>query len=374
MSDSPHPTIPVSPNALRTLILSILTSPQYGVPQKHAETVCEAMLTADLTGHDTHGCQRLPSYLRRIREGVMNATANPIVTYPAPAVAAVDGQNTFGHVAVAAAMDAAMDLAEKFGVGMAGVKHSNHFGAASWVIERATARDFAAVVFTNSSPALPPYGGREKLLGVSPLAAGFPGTTSGATGATGATKSVKPFVLDMAPSVAARGKVIKALRRNESIPAGWALDRDGKPTTDPAAALEGTMLPIGGPKGSALSILMDVFSGVMTGAAFAGTVASPYDPSRPADVGHFVVAMKPDLFVDRSELHERLGKLWTSVTESTRGSDVDRIWFPGEKEQETRERRLTCGIPLTQHEIDILNDEAFSVRVTPLITQPARTF
>lgn len=226
---------------LYVLITSILTSPKYGVSTAHAAIVANGMLSADLTGHDTHGSQRLPSYLERIRKGVMSATATPQVTHPAPAVAAVDGCNTFGHVAVAAAMDAAIDVAAKFGVGMAGVKRSNHFGAASWVVERAVDKGYAAIVFTNSSPALPPWGGREKLLGVSPLAAGLPGSEGLRLSNATSSHAVKPFILDMAPSVAARGKVIKALRRGEKIPEGWALDAGGMMTTDPAAALEGTV-------------------------------------------------------------------------------------------------------------------------------------
>ena len=257
---TPKQTTAVPADRLYSLVYSILTSPKYRVPDAHAETITNAMLAGDLTGHDTHGTQRLPSYLKRVRENVMDPTAYPVTTYPAAAVAAIDGCNAFGHVAVAAAIDASLDLAKQFGIGMAGVKRSNHFGSASWVIERAVNSGFAAIVFTNSSPALPPFGGKAKLLGVSPLAAGLPGSGL-ITGSQDSVEHVQPFILDMAPSVAARGKVIKALRRGELIPEGWALDSHGKPTTDPAAALQGTTLPMGGPKGSALAIMMDVFSG-----------------------------------------------------------------------------------------------------------------
>ncbi|KAK5176518.1 hypothetical protein LTR16_011122, partial [Cryomyces antarcticus] len=157
-------------------------------------------------------------------------------------------------------------MAQTYGIGMVSVKHSNHFGMSAWIVQQALDAGMMSLVFTNSSPALPVWGGRGKLMGVSPIACGAP---AGRT---------KPFILDMAPSVAARGKIYKAKRRGEKIPVDWALDAEGRRTDDPAAALEGVMLPMGGPKGSALSIMMDVFSGVLSGSAFAGHVTNPYDP------------------------------------------------------------------------------------------------
>jgi LDH2 family malate/lactate/ureidoglycolate dehydrogenase len=209
-------------------------------------------------------------------------------------------------------------------------------------------------VFTNSSPALPVFGGAEKLMGVSPLACGAP------------AGAAPPFILDMAPSVAARGKIYKALRRGEDIPGDWALDGEGRPTTDPARALEGVMLPMGGPKGSALAIMMDVFSGVLSGSAFAGHVTGPYDPSRPADVGHFLVAIKPDLFMGLEEFKERMDYLYQRVVGSEKMAGVERIYYPGEIEQITQAERLAKGIPFTEAEIEALNKEAERVGVDKL--------
>lgn len=191
------------------------------------------------------------------------------------------------------------------------------------------------------------WGGKSKLMGVSPIACGAPGGDKGID-----------FVLDMAPSVAARGKIYKAKRRNEQIPDDWAIDAEGKPTTDPAAALEGSMLPMGGPKGSALSIMMDVFSGVLSGSAFAGHVTSPYHPTKAADVGHFLVAIKPDLFMSLDDFKERLDYLYQRVVGSDRRPDTQRIYFPGEIEAEEAKKREKNGITWTQAEIDVLNQEA----------------
>ena len=258
----------------------------------------------------------------------------------------VDGHNGFGFPAAKLAMETAVAMAQGFGIGMVSVKHSNHFGMSAWIVQQAVDAGMLSLVFTNSSPALPAWGGKEKLLGVSPIACGAPGGKEG------------PFILDMAPSVAARGKIYKALRRGEKIPADWALDGEGKPTDDPESALQGVMLPMGGPKGSALAIMMDVFSGVLSGSAFAGGVCGPYDMSRPADVGHFIVAIKPDLFMTVEEFRERMDVLYQKVVGSEKAHGVDRIYFTGEIEQLKEEERRKSGIPYVVEEIDALNREA----------------
>lgn len=183
--------------------------------------------------------------------------------------------------------------------------------------------------------------------------------------------NTKPFILDMAPSVAARGKIYKAARRGEKIPGDWALDGTGSPTEDPNRALEGVMLPMGGPKGSALAVMMDVFSGVLSGSAFAGHVTNPYDPSKPADVGHFLVAIKPDLFMSLDDFKERMDYLYQRVVGSDLMAGVDRIYYPGEIEQITHEERLKKGIPYVQAEIDALNAEAKKIGAERIVVNPA---
>lgn len=247
-----------------------------GVSPENASMIASCLVLADLRGIDSHGINRIPSYMERIRQGVLDAKATPALTQVTPVVAQVDGQNGFGFLAAHMGMDRAIEMAREFGIGFVSVKHSNHFGMSAWVVQQAVDAGMVSLVFTNSSPALPVWGGQSKLMGVSPLACGAPAGQS------------KPFILDMAPSIAARGKIYKAARRGEKIPGDWALDDNGAPTDDPNRALEGVMLPMGGPKGSALAVMMDVFSGVLSGSAFGGNVTNPYDPSKPADVGHFL--------------------------------------------------------------------------------------
>ncbi|KAL2125848.1 hypothetical protein VTI74DRAFT_2516 [Chaetomium olivicolor] len=318
-----------------------------GVSTKNAKIVAHGLVLADLRGVESHGINRMPSYLGRIRNGVLDPKAEPTLTQVTPVVAQVDAHNGFGFPAAHLAMSTAIATAQTFGIGLVSVKHSNHFGMSAWLVQQAIDAGMMSLVFTNSSPALPVWGGKTQLMGVSPIACGAPG----------GEKSI-PFILDMAPSVAARGKIYKALRRGEKIPEGWALDAEGKPTSDPAEALKGVMLPMGGPKGSALAVMMDVFSGVLSGSAFAGGVTGPYDMSRSGDVGHLIMAMKPDLFIGLEEFRERMDVLYQRVVGSERMEGVERIYFPGEIELLTEERRRSEGIPFVKTEIDALNAEA----------------
>ncbi|EEP78700.1 conserved hypothetical protein [Uncinocarpus reesii 1704] len=344
MASSPS-TVLVSASAARHFVQSLLQRHQ--VPSQNASIVAKCLVDADLRGVDSHGINRIPSYIARIRHKVLDPLASPVVTQKTPVVAQIDGQNGFGFITAHKAMDTAIKMARDYGIGMVSVKHSNHFGMSASFVQQAIDADMLSLVFTNSSPALPVWGGKEKLMGVSPIACGAPA----------GEKSI-PFILDMAPSIAARGKIYKALRREERIPPDWALDEHGSPTTDPASALRGVMLPMGGPKGSALSIMMDVFSGVLSGSAFAGHVTNPYDPSKPADVGHLFIAIKPDMFMSMEEFKARMDYLYRRVVECKRMSGVERIYYPGEIELLMAEKREKDGIPFVLAEIEALNKEA----------------
>jgi LDH2 family malate/lactate/ureidoglycolate dehydrogenase len=309
-----------------------------GVSQEHSSIIATCLVQADLRGVDTHGTNRLPSYIKRIQQGVLNPRAIPLLTQTTPVVAHIDGNNAFGFLSAHMGMAAAIQAAQTYGIGMTSVSHSNHFGMSAWLVQQAIDANMMALVFTNSSSALPAWGSREKLLGTSPIACGAPAGKE------------RAFILDMAPSIAARGKIYKAARRGEKIPLDWALDKDGRRTDDPNAALLGTLLPMGGPKGSGLAIMMDVFSGVLSGSAFAGGVTNPYDPSREANVGHFLVAVKPDLFMGLEEFKERMDFLYRRVVGA-----------------EKKEERLRTGIPFVDAEVQALNDEADRVGVKRLV-------
>lgn len=305
-----------------------------GVPEADARVAASCLVRADLRGVDTHGIVRLPGYLERIDRGLV--TPAPVLAPRAitPAVAELDGQDGLGFVVASRAMDEALRIAGDLGIGLVGVRRSTHFGMAAAYLLQAIERGFAAFVFTNASRAMPPFGGRAELLGTSPFAVGVPNGTQG-----------PHLVLDMAPSVVARGKIRKAGREGRSIPEGWALDAGGRPTTDPAAALAGVVLPIAGPKGAGLSLMMDILCGVLTGANFGGDVGDQYKSfERPQGVGHFILAFRPDLFLPRDLFDTRMEELVRRIRAVPLAEGFDEILMPGEREARLERERRAQGI------------------------------
>ena len=226
--------------------------------------------------------------------------------------------------------------------------------AAAYVLQALEA-GLISLVFSNASPAMPPWGARTALLGTNPFAAGAP-----------AGKHA-PFLLDMSPAVAARGKIRRAERRGEKIPLGYALDAEGRPTTDPKAALAGVVLPIGTYKGSGLSLLMDIFGGVISGANYGGDVGDQYKAyDRPQDVGHFFLAMKPDLFVPAEDYRRRMDTLIERVHACPTAQGVEEVLMPGEPERRYEDERRRSGIPYSANEIAALQEEAAKANLAPL--------
>lgn len=333
----------VNPESARTLVKEVLAT--YGVPQDRALLVADALVLADLRGVDSHGINRLPGYVGRIRKGLL--ATNPKLDFElrSPVVALLDAHNTFGFVAASMAIDKGIEIAQMFGLAMVGVKHSNHYGMASTYLLRAIQSGYAAMAFTNASPAMPAWGGTQKLLGTSPFAVGLPGGERG------------DFVLDMSPSVAARGKIRKAARRGEPIPEGFALDEFGRPTTDAETALKGSVLPIGGPKGSGLAMMMDIFGGLMTGAAFKGDVVDMNGGNEsPQNVGHWFLVFRPDIFLaDKEEYETRMDQLLDAIRQGDKADGFKRIYTSGEIEAEKALLNSRMGIPYTTSEVESLH-------------------
>lgn len=328
----------------------------HGLSEQDAAIVAGCLVRADLRSVDTHGLQYLPHYLNRVRRGLINPKPELTVERVTPVIGALDGQNGFGFVVATKAMAAAIDIAREFGVGIVTARRSTHFGMAANYMLQALDAGYIGVVFTNASPAMPPWGGREPIIGTSPIAAGAP------------ARNETPFDLDMSPAAAARGKVRRAARRGETIPLGYALDAQGRPTTDPNAALDGgVMQPIGGPKGSGLSMLMDVLCGVITGAACAGDVGNQFlDFERPQDVGHFLLAMKPDLFVSREEYFRRMDRLAQRVHGCALAEGFTEILMPGERERRFEAKYRRIGVPYNAKELAELQEEAAKAGLPPL--------
>ena len=354
---SPQPSAPdrvyAAAEAADAFVRRLLVA--HGVPDGDAATIAHCLISADLRGVDTHGIARLPGYLDRVRRGLINPRPKLEPKRVTPVAATLDGQDGFGFVVGMRAINEAMDMARAFGISIVSVHRSTHFGMAASYVLPAIDAGFIALVFSNASPAMPPWGGREGLLGTSPFAAGAPGG------------KLPPFLLDMSPAVAARGKIRRAERRGEKIPLGYALDAEGRPTTDPKAALAGVVLPIGGYKGSGLSMLMDIFGGVISGAGHAGEVADQYKVfDRPQNVGHFFLAMRPDLFVSGDNYRDRMDTLVQRVRDCPKAEGFSEILIPGEPEQRHEDERRRHGIPYSAVEVAALQAEAARAGVAPL--------
>lgn len=316
-----------------------------GVPEEDAAIVADALVAANLRGIDSHGVVRLYSYVERIRRGLINPSAKPQVVRDFNAVALVDGNNGLGYVAAVYASDIAVEKAKKYGVGVVGVRNSSHFGMAAYYGMRIAKRKMIGIVMSNAPPAMAPWGGKVARLGTNPICMAFPSRE-------------EPIVLDMALSVVARGKIRLAALKGEKIPEGWAFDEEGRPTTDPQAALKGTLAPIGGPKGYGLAVAVDILSGVLTGSAYSIYVKALDDYSGPSGTGFFVEAIDVQAFRPFEEYLEDLENFVKIIKETPKASGVSEIYLPGEIEGNISKQRLRDGIPLDRETVELLKKTA----------------
>ncbi|KYH31031.1 Ldh family oxidoreductase [Neomoorella mulderi] len=327
-----------------------------GAKEEIARIVADVLLEADLRGISSHGISRLPVYIKRIKLGLMDADAMPNIVKETLCTALLDGNNGFGQVGAFKGMELCIKKAKETGVGIAGVRNTNHIGMAGYYAMMAMKEQMIGMVFANASAHMPAWGGLKACLGTNPIAIAIPG---------GKQPSV---VVDMATSAAARGKIIMAARRGEPIPPGWAIDKEGRPTQDANKALEGFILPLGGPKGYGLSLVIDVLAGVLTGALFGSRIPSmTSDWTRPLNCGVWLLAFRIDNFVDVEEFAIRFDTLIADLKDSPLAPGFEKIYVPGEIEMETREERLRSGIPLDEEVIQELKNVSETTGV-PLIT------
>ncbi|HEV7322927.1 MAG TPA: Ldh family oxidoreductase [Ensifer sp.] len=317
-----------------------------------ASTIARDLVKANLRGIDSHGVSRIPMYVERLQRGLVNPRPEITVQKVAGAVSLVDGDNGMGFLASHRATEEAVALAKANGIGLVGVHRSTHFGMGALYALQAIKAGYISMIFTNSSPAIPMWGGRTTFLGASPIAAGIPGG------------KYAPYVMDMAMTVIARGKIRLAAMKGEAIAEGLALDIDGNPTTDAAKAFEGVCLPFGGVKGSVLATLMDLMSGALTGANFGGDVKSLYfDHSEPQNVGHLFFAIKPDLFISLENFDARMDAFYERIKTLPKAAGVEEIMMPGEPEQRREDERLKTGLPITDNVVADLTREGERIGV-----------
>ena len=320
--------------ALRHAGAAIYT--RLGVPEADAALIADSLVQADLWGHQSHGVMRLPWYARRLQSGVMQCVTAPTTVVDAGAVSVIDGHDGIGQVLATRATQRAIDAARAHGIAAVAVRHSNHFGCAMHYSLMGPPQGCIVVVATNASASMAPWGGRDKRVGNNPWSIAAPAGRH------------SPMVLDIANTAVARGKVYLARQRGEPIPPGWAMDAAGEPTTDPAAALAGLIAPMAGHKGYAISLMMDMFSGVLTGSAFGDAVRGPYQHEQRSGCGHLVIALNIAAFMPLDEFGGRMEALIAGLKSAPLAASASEIFYPGELEARRAAESLRSGLLLPE--------------------------
>ncbi len=343
-----HDVVPVGRATIGSLRqFGIEAFQQVGVPEDGAAIITEVQLESNLRGQATHHMGDVPGYARRLQAGQMNRTPTFTWQRESGISALMHADNGPGQWVGVVAMRKAIEKAKTSGIGIVGVHHSNHYGAAGHYAWMAAAAGLIGLSTTNGGLVIAPYGGTTPRLGNDPLGVGIP--------AAGRL----PFVLDVAMSVVAVGKIGLAMMEGQQIPLGWAIDKEGKPTTDPRAAMDGSGLPIAGHKGYGLAMVMEMLAGVLTTAGFA------LDHNRETfrsgqhehNLGHFMLALDPGLFMPASEFTARVDRLIDDMKSSDVIPGTKEILVPGELEMRARQHNLAVGsVPLLPSTLKRIED------------------
>lgn len=312
-----------------------------GLSQEDAAAVAEVLVDANLRGVESHGFSRLPAYMRRVRAGRGGGSHEMVVAARSGPLCRLDARSALGPPAALRATDLAIKGATERGLSLVAVANSSHFGSAGFYARRAARLGFLSVVATNGPASMAPYGASEPFLGTNALAISVPLAGRG------------EFVLDMSCSVAARGTLLRAKELGEPIAEGLAIDAHGEPTTDPAAALVGALLPLGGPKGSGLAFAISLLVGILADAGFDHeAVPANGDIDGPQNLGHLFLVCDPWRVAEREPTLRRLEELVDRLHALRRADGFEDVLFAGERGDRERERRLAIGIPVEQAEID----------------------
>jgi ureidoglycolate dehydrogenase (NAD+) len=338
----------VSANDLHAFCMTALR--KVGVTEADARTVADVLVATDTWGVSTHGVKNLRFYVRRLRGGGLRTDTKPEIVSQGPGWAMVDGHSTLGHVTSVFAMRTAMAKARECGIGYAGVRNSCHFGAAGYYASLAAQEDMIGIAMANDTPSVTAPGSRGPITGTNPLAYGVPTSTW-------------PILLDMATSAAAGGKVAAAHALGKAVPAGWVVDKEGVPSTDPAAFLQGgALMPMGGHKGYGISLLIETLSALLTGAFITWKIPSwvHQDASIPTGHGAAFIAVNIGAMMPIASFKERVDGLVREIHSAPKARGSDRIFLPGEIEWQRRQQALAEGIVLPPDVVDsvaILSEE-----------------
>jgi len=305
-----------------------------GMPEADARLVADTLVQADLWGHQSHGVLRLGWYLDRVRNKVMNPVTKPEFIVDAGAMALIDGHDGVGHVLTVLATKEAVKRAKAHGIGAVGVRNSNHFGTCMYYTMMGAREGCVMFLTTNGGPAMAPWGGMKKIIGTNPWSVAAP------------VGNRAPFVVDMANTGVARGKIYLARNKRLPIPLGWAINNAGEPTTDPQEAIDGIILPMAEHKGYAIAAMVDVLSGVLTGSGFLSKVHSPYKTAEKSNCGHLMIALNIEAFQPLAEFNARMEEFAEEIKAVPTAKGFDEVFYPGEIEANNDKRNRKEGLQL----------------------------
>ena len=327
---------------------------KYGIGEKEAHVLADSLLFADKRNVSSHGIVRLPLYMEKVDAGIVNLKAEMPFTKNLGAAWLMDAQNGLGQLAGHKAMQKSCDLAGQYGIGMVAVSNSNHFGTGAWFSMLAVERGQIGIAMANASPAIAPFGTATPLLGTNPLSIAVP------------AKDRTPIVLDMAMSTVARGKIRLSAMKKEKIPLDWGLDAQGNQTDDPNEALKGSLVPIGGVKGSALSLIVDLICGVLTDTSLTGEVKNITDMSGPSRTGHAFMAVNIENFMTLDKFTGQVDAVINHIKSLTPKGGSGNIYMAGEIEYNIMREREQNGILLDDAVVESLNKLADKTGVPKL--------
>jgi LDH2 family malate/lactate/ureidoglycolate dehydrogenase len=337
-----------TPEALTSFSVDFMRA--LGATTEEAEIIADGLLTASLWWHpgQGQGLEKLIRYHRRVTNGDEQPAAQMTWVKDGLSYALLDAANGFGYVSAYRAMQRAVEKAQQTGVAVVGVRRSNHFGIAGYHALQAAKAGLIGWAFTNARAEMAPWGSAKVVLGTNPWGIAVPRLDTHA------------IVLDMALTMSGKGMMRWYVREGKPMPDNWALTPDGRVTTDPQAAMDGPLLPIGEYKGYGLSLITDILSGVMTGALFGGTV---FQQESNHNVGHVMMAINPRAFMDEADFHQRLEALVTEVKAAPPIDPARPVLLPGEVEFGRMEQRSRDGIPVSKETVDQLRPLAAGLGV-----------
>lgn len=315
-----------------------------GESDENAQVASEVMIVNDLRGISTHGTNLLRMIEKRCKAKMLSLPTTVTVVSEDEATAVFDGGDGLGQVAGYTAINAAIEKARRHGLGMAVVRNTNNVGSLGYYVHRATVHNMAGIMMTNGNPSMAPFGGLEPFLGTNPIAFAVP------------SASGMPVMLDMSSSVVARGKIRLAALKNEKIPFDWALNGEGEPTDDPEEAIDGCLLPMGGPKGSGLAIMVDIFAGILSGSAYGPRLKSFHELEGRTGVGACCIVIDIARFMPIERFQNLVEDYGKTLKTCKLREGFREILLPGEIELRKERESRGNGIEMSWQVLNALND------------------